>query len=169
MITILTTTNHKNEVEQVIKSVDRLEELVSISIENTNDLNLLIVEDNCITKPLDWFDMQPPFILPKVEFTQNNLLAFVFYAIGNHQKAFDYLKEDTEVYNTILAATKIQFGYEISEDLYQNISNSKHNLCVVHQYGNYENRFHISELMQAYEDAIHSAEDIELKAFSAKV
>lgn len=168
MITILTTTNHKNEVEQTIKSVDRLEELVSISTENTNDLNLLIVEDNCITKPLDWFDMQPPFILPKVEFTQNNLLAFVFYALGNHQKAFEYLTEDTEVYNNILAATNIQFGYEISEDLYQSINNSKHNLCVVHQYGNYENRFQISELMQAYEDAINSAVDIELKAFSAK-
>ena len=60
MITILTTTNHKNEVEQAIKSVDRLEELVSISTENTNDLNLLIVEDNCITKPVSYTHLTLP-------------------------------------------------------------------------------------------------------------
>lgn len=169
MLTILTTTNHQQTVENVIASVKRLDELVTIvtNHNNTEYATKLLIVNDVILKPLDWHDSEPPYILPKVDFTENNLLAVIFYSLGNHQKAFEYLTENNYLYNGMLVATHIQFGYEISEVQYQNIA-SKHNQCVVHHYGNYKNRFSLTALQNAYENAIETSENDELKIFTAK-
>jgi hypothetical protein len=169
MLTILTRTNHQQIVEKAIALVDRLDELVTI-ITDYKDIQhptKLVVVNDAISKPLDWHDTEPPYILPNINFTESNLLAVVFYTLGNHQKAFEHLSEGNPLYKEMLIATQIQFRYEINEAQYQNIR-SKHNQCVIHHYGNYENRFSLEELQNAYEDAIEISENDELKIFTAK-
>jgi len=169
MLTILTTTNHQQIVEKAIASVDRLDELVTIvtDYKDIQEPTKLVVVNDAVSKPLDWHDTEPPYILPNTEVTEDNLLAVVFSSLGNHQQAFEYLSEDSPLQNEMLVATHIQFGYEINEAPYQNIT-SKHNQCVVHHYGNYENRFSLEDLQNAYENAIETSENDELKIFTAK-
>ena len=68
MLTILTRTNHQQIVEKAIALVDRLDELVTI-ITDYKDIQhptkLVVVNDD-ISKPLDWHDTEPPYILPNI-------------------------------------------------------------------------------------------------------
>lgn len=170
MLTILTTTDHLKEVESTIASVDRLDELVAVVIDSNDILpssKFMVVADNTIVKPLDWNDTEPPYIIPKVDFNEDSLLAMVFYSLGNQQKAFEYLNEEHSLYSHLLNATHIQFGYEVSNGQLEHIG-LKHNQCVVHHYGNYAQRMSLDELQEAYEDAIETADSDELKIFTAK-
>ena len=171
MLTILTTISHWQDVKNAIASVDRLDELVSI-VTNADDVQpsskWIIVDNNIISKPLDWHDTEPPYIIASENYTDNNLLAFVFYSLGNHQKVFEYTSEGSSLYNNLLTATNIQFGYEISEEEYEDASIMKHNQCIINHYGNYANRVTLEQLAQKYEDAVETSENDELKIFTAK-
>ncbi|KAB8152629.1 hypothetical protein EZY14_012455 [Kordia sp. TARA_039_SRF] len=171
MLTILTTTNHQHKLESIIQSIHRLDELVQVvtdakKVQATS--KAIVVENNSIVKPLDWYDSEPPYIIPSQEFTTNNVLALVFYSLGNHQKAFEYLTEKDALYHDLLIATYIQIGYEITEELQAAAKLSKHNTCILHHYGNYANRLSLEALKVSYEEAIEAAEHDELKIFTAK-
>jgi hypothetical protein len=171
MLTILTTTNHQNTIEKIIASVDRLDELVNVVTDDTEvqaTSKLMIVENNTITKPLDWHDSEPPYIFPSQELTQHNVLALIFFSLGNHQKAFEYVTEKSALYHNLLLATYIQLGYEINEEHLAAAKLSKHNTCIVHHYGNYVNRESLDGLKKLYKDAIDTAQDDELKIFTTK-
>ena len=117
MLTILTRTDTSQQVEDAVASVNRLDELVTVTIDANIivDLKTLVVDSDKIIIPLDWYDLEPPYIFPNTPFTKENLLALVFYKIGNHQKAFEFVNEDSALYYHLLIATHLQFGYEISE------------------------------------------------------
>ncbi|WP_340066420.1 hypothetical protein [Ascidiimonas aurantiaca] len=170
MLTILTTTDHQPEVESTIASVNRLHELVTL-VTNDGDIQqaskLIIVDNNTIKKSLDWHDTEPPYLIPPVIFSEYHLLAIIFYSLGNHQEAFEYVPQTSILYKNLLAATNIRFGYEINQELYENIS-VKHNKCVIHHYGSIANRWSLEQLEKNYEDAIKTAENDELKIFTAK-
>ena len=67
MITILTTTNTAAQINSIIDSVDRLNELITVSDSEKNirkgDKRIRVVE-NKIIPDLDWFDSEPPFLFP---------------------------------------------------------------------------------------------------------
>ena len=170
MITILTTTNYNSSITKAITSIDRLNELVTV-VSNTEDIDkaskLLIVEDDLISTTLDWHDTEPPYVFPKVNFTSNNLLALVFYKLGNQQKAFEFLSEENTLYHHLLTATHLQFGYDISDEMLSKVE-VLHNQCIIQHYGNYSNRCNTEQLKDLYLKAIESASNDEIKIFSAK-
>ena len=65
MLTILTTTEAIQKVQDAVASVDRLDELVTITEDATTikDLKTLVVDANEITISLDWYDLEPPYVL----------------------------------------------------------------------------------------------------------
>ena len=171
MLTILTTTETRQEVQEAIASVDRLDELVTVAqdVDTFSDLKTLVVDSDMVNVPLDWYDLEPPYVFPPVPFSQENLLALVFYKLGNQQKAFEYLVESSELYHHLLIATHLQFGYEISSELLVFAKEtSLHNLAILHYYGVLQNPEVYNTLKTRFEKAIENAENDEVRVFTAK-
>jgi len=171
MLTILTTTDSYKHIQEAIASVDRLDELVSITQEaNTiEDLKTLVVDANEIIIPLDWFDMEPPYAFPNTPFNRENFLALVFYKLGNQQKSFEYVSEEYPIYHHLLIATHLQFGYEITPGMLDFCYNtSPHNNAILNYYGVIENALSTNKLKSIFTEAIEKAENDEHKVFTAK-
>lgn len=171
MITILTTTDKQESVLQVVRTVDRLEELVAVidhqsSYDATTKL-LLITNENTIKVPVDWQDTEPPYIFSDTPFSSENLLALIFYKLGNQQRALEFLSEDDDLFNDILVATSIQYGYTISERVFDKVK-LIHNQCIIHHYGNGSAICTTEGLRQLYSEAIIHADDPEHKTFLIK-
>ncbi|MFK7814613.1 MAG: hypothetical protein AB8B59_19110 [Maribacter sp.] len=171
MLTILTTIDTHQDVQDAIASVDRLNELVSIAQDSNTieDLKTLVVSSDEIKIPLDWYDLEPPYVFPTTTFNRENLLALVFYKLGNQQKAFEFVSEESSIYHHLLIATHLQFGYEISEDMIVfTHKNSSHNLAILHHYGVLQNQMELADLKTLYAGALISADNEEVKVFTAK-
>ncbi len=170
MLTILTTTDHKKQISEVISKVERLDELVTVSIdalEIPSENKILVVNDS-IKSPLDWHDTEPPYVFPEIDFSEENLLAHIFFKLGNQQKAFEYLSEDTLLYNHFLIATHLLFSYQISSEMIDFTRKIKHNQAIVHHYGNLEETIPFQKLQDLYTEALEKAENDEIKVFTAK-
>jgi len=171
MLTILTTIDTTQKVLDVIAFVDRLDELVTVTqdLNSTTDLRVLVVDSNEITIPLDWYDLEPPYVFPATPFSQENLLALVFYKLGNHQKAFEIVSEESPIYHHLLIATHLQFGYEILPSMVDFCYNtSPHNSAIINYYGVVENPQDYNELKKRFSEALSKADNDEVKLFTAK-
>lgn len=172
MLTILTTTNQKKDIQNIINSVDRLNELVKV-IDNQSDINyntkILRVQKNTIHIPLDWYDREPPYIFPKASFSSENLLALVFFKLGNQQTAFEYINEESELFQHLLLATYLQFAYAITDQMLDFAKEtSLHNFAILQHYGNTAEKIAFAKLQKLYQNAINQAESDEIKAFTTK-
>ncbi len=172
MLTILTTTNHSQQVADVIASINHLDELVQIVID-TKDLDsnvkVLVVEDNIIKIALDWYDTEPPYIFPDAQFTSSNLLALVFYKLGNHQKSFEIISDKNALHHHLLIAMRLQFAYDVSEE---NLTFLKdrylHNLAIVYNYGTLTAPVTMQVIQDTYERALKENNNDESKLFTVK-
>ncbi|WP_339654415.1 hypothetical protein [uncultured Maribacter sp.] len=172
MLTILTTTNKNDAILAAIATIERLSELVTVEQDETqlsNTHKIIVVTDTSITSHLDWDDTEPPYLFPELEFTQENLLAMIFYKLGNHQKAFEFVSQENSFYNHLLIATHLQFGYDINEDMYAFAkAESQHNGCIVQQYGAGQIEKDSDRLKASYAEAIASAPNDEYRVFTIK-
>lgn len=171
MLTILTTTDSKLLVQDAITSLERLDELVSITenAKEINDFKTLVVDAVEITIPLDWYDMEPPYVFPKFPLNKQNILALVFYKLGNHQKAFEFVAEGQPLYQHLLIATYLQFNYEISSSLLDFcVNTSAHNTAILNYYGSVEHPKSYKELKKLFSHALSRAENDEIKVFTGK-
>ncbi|MRH99473.1 hypothetical protein GH721_02910 [Kriegella sp. EG-1] len=171
MLTILTTIDANKVVQDAIASVDRLDELVTITQDSNaiDDLKTLVVDSKKITIPIDWYDLEPPYVFPMTPFNRENLLAVVFYKLGNHQKTFEFVSEEYPIYHHLLIATHLQFGYEISSDMIDFCYNkSPHNSAILNYYGVIEKPLDHTGLKKAFKNAISNSENLEIKVFTAK-
>jgi hypothetical protein len=172
VLTILTKTDKKSIIETAIDSIERLNELVEIvtsgnQLQNSN--KILVVSNENISSSLDWDDTEPPYLFPDLEFSQENLLAMVFYKLGNHQKAFEFMPKENPFYNHLLIATHLQFGYDISENMHAFAKEtSQHNNCIIEQYGNLVSRCDTNKLKALYTEALANAPNDELRLFTIK-
>ncbi|MCF6308619.1 MAG: hypothetical protein L3J09_11805 [Flavobacteriaceae bacterium] len=171
MITILTTTDNKLQVENYINSIERLNELVVITTnEIKNSSNKIIkVENNTIIPVIDWNDTEPPYLFPTFSCTENNLLAFVFYKLGNHQKAFEFVSEENELHQHLLIVANLQYGYAITTAQIQFLEKtSTHNLAIVYNFGITNPIIENKILQNTYEEAIKIGKTDAEKLFSIK-
>lgn len=171
MLTILTTTETREDAQAAIASIERLNELVSITqdLGSAQALKMIVLEPNGISFPLDWYDMEPPYVFPTIPFSRENFLAMVFYKLGNHQRAFEFVSGESPLYHHLLIATHLHFGYQISEDMVHFChSTSAHNSAVLNYYGAIHNPMDHSELKRTFFNAMENAGNDEVKVFTAK-
>ena len=171
MILISTTTEQKKNVLDCINSIDRLSELVEVSSDiNTKTGNqCIVIEGTRIFAKLDWHDNRIPFILPEVDFSSNHLLAFVFYLLGNNQRAFEYLTDEDELHKHFLIATQIQFGYVTDiKDIEVVERKSLHNAAIAYNFGKFEVAIGKKKIQDSYENAIREAKNDEFSCYTIK-
>ncbi len=170
MITILTTTDNYLQIENCINAIERLHELVVItSDEGVNTSNKIIKVSDTITSAIDWNDTEPPYLFPMLPFSENNLLAMVFYKLGNYQKAFEFVSEQDELYQHLLIVANLQYGYGITNEQIEFLKNtSTHNLAIVSNFGNTNPIIGNNMLQNIYEEAIKNGRTDAEKLFSVK-
>ncbi|MEM8507265.1 MAG: hypothetical protein AAF717_05515 [Bacteroidota bacterium] len=171
MLSISVATEHELTVNHYISAIPRLTELVKVTTDNAIAIGdkQLLINAHKIRCPFDWYDVEPPYLFPDTELTENNLLALVFYKLGNHQRAFQHLEEGTPLYRDMRIATHLQFGYEITTTMLQWLQqHHPHNLAIVRHYGNLPHSEGIFELAMVYQEALSAASDDEQLVFSAK-
>jgi len=101
--------------------------------------------------------------------TQLSNTHMIFYKLGNHQKAFEFVSQENSFYNHLLIATHLQFGYDITEDMYAFAkAESQHNGCIVQQYGAGQIEKDSNRLKASYAEAIASAPNDEYRVFTIK-
>lgn len=172
MLTILTTTETLGSVKEIISSIHRLSELVEVVTKDhlfQGNNKVLVIIDNRISCSIDWNDTEPPYIFPEIQYSKENLLGIVFYKLGNHQKAFDFIARENSLFSHLLIATNLQFGYAISGELANAVKlESLHNNCVIKHYGNIEPLPKEGEVKALYTEAIARASNDEFRLFTIK-
>ncbi len=172
MLTVLTRTDHIEEVQAAIDSVERLSELVTVQ----SELDLLppadktlVVRNKEIMVPYEWFEREPPYVLPNLPYSKENLLAIVFYKIGNAQKAFEYLQGGDGLFHHLEIASHLQFSYSIDSDMLAFAKKtSSHNYAIVNHFGALGDQADREKTIDAYAKAIKEAPNEELKVYTAK-
>ena len=169
MLTISTTTDHYSEVSNIIKTVPRLDELVRV-VDLMGDVlpTTLLVENHTLKIALDWNDNAPPYLIPPMSLSKANLLAIIFYKLGNYAEIEKYVPTESTLYRHLLIPIYIQAGHEITESMLELANENEHNRCIVQHYGNCPVAWSNVELETAYRKALANSPNDEFKIFTAK-
>ena len=172
MLTLLTTTENLSKIWEDIRSVDRLEELLTVvtDIHLWDEKNkLLLFENNQLRAPLDWHYTELPYIFPPIEYSKARFLALVFYKLSNPQSAIQQLDEADVLYPHLQLAIHLQFQYPIPQEVLPFVKKQTlHNQCIVQHYGHLPQHKSPESLVALYEKAIAKAENDTLRIFTLK-
>ena len=173
MLSIFTEISQKNTVETLIKNVDRLEELVEIKTsetENSNFVTQIYFTPDFLKLEFDWFDNRPPLVIPKVTFSEDNFYALVYFALGNTQKSFEFLDQNSELYLPFLASVHLQMGWEIPQEMVSEIKEkSFFNYLILQRFGNLQNRISEVEIQNSFKKIIQNKEEEKFPAFKNQI
>ncbi|MCB0628675.1 MAG: hypothetical protein R2824_22755 [Saprospiraceae bacterium] len=185
MLTIFASSGTLAEVQEIIDSEDRLNELVSVeaSLERLPSASgfSLIVDARGIIQPIDWENVSPPYLFARgISLQQSSLLGILFARLGNGEKAWSYLQEHPMLAFDLGVSSRLQHGIAIDLEEFSavlpHIDKSDpfekyrllHNAAVVRHYGFIDDDLHIDEVIHFYQNAIKQAPAKEYAAFTAR-
>lgn len=94
MISVFVETNREKEVVDIIRSVERLDELVNINPQLDmviQEDHIINIENGIIRNTLDWLNAGPPLLFPSdIPLSKDNLLSLIFLSLGNFEMTFQY-------------------------------------------------------------------------------
>ncbi len=181
MLSIYTTTDLIDSIQQIINREDRLNELVKVypNTDKRTTMACLLVDEQGIHWPIDWADTSPPYLIPTIDFNADTLLSSIFFRIGNNEKAWTYGKETTSQLNHFSALDLLANGYIIQEAVIQFLEEEKalkddnqyfsaHNEAILRHYGHFEADQLFLQIDGMYQQAAKSAPNAELEVFTIK-
>jgi tetratricopeptide (TPR) repeat protein len=180
MIYIYTASQNKNQILSIIQTQPRMDELVIIKDfmeeKPINSGNALIINANGISFPLDWYNVNPPYLLPEFVMVDDEiLLGMIYHKLGNHQVAKNLLANQGALWSELDNMMKLQNSVEVNPDTltvetYQYFDDYRlmHNHAIVRHYSMEWTDDVKSKIQYYYNAAIDSAPNDEFMAFSAK-
>ncbi|MCC6282035.1 MAG: hypothetical protein IT262_15635 [Saprospiraceae bacterium] len=180
MITLFTPYELLLEVQQIIDTEPRLNELVTVAdlLEQRPEpsaYHMILRPKTGILQPVDWYNVLPPYLLPEeTEGTAHNLLGLVFAKLGNYEKAYEYLHDNQVLLNDVDIINCLQNGIPVDTNrLTSDFSPFEeyrfcHNSAILHHYAASENSFDADKTRYFYREALNSAPNGEYYAFSAR-
>ena len=180
MLSIFATTEYHAQLKQIIKKEDRLEELVSVFdlLENrpVPSANSILIKRGEIAFPIDWYNVQPPFLLPEeIELNEANLLGIIFSKLNNFEKTYDYLqKKNLSLFKELDFINRLQQGIPIdTAELASQYSPFEeyrlmHNQAIVRHYTATPEKIDADKTIYFYEEAINCAPHEEYRAFTTR-
>jgi tetratricopeptide (TPR) repeat protein len=179
MITIYSDKKQRVAIEKIIQSEYRLSELVTVkdweNAEPEPSAYVLIVRDEGIAQMRDWYNENPPYLLPDImKFQPEVLLGIVFFLLENYEKTGYYLSiKHPDLYAETDAAQRLKIGIEIGKDFFETDPESDgemyreaHNLAVCSHYGSVNLSY--EDLKKQYQYALEKAINGEDRAFTGK-
>ncbi len=180
MLSIFATTKFHAQLDEIINKEDRLHELVDIHdiLEKRPNpsANTILIKNGAIAFPVDWHNVQPPFLLPEtIELTEANLLAVVFSKLNNYEKAYAYLQfTNPSLFVELDFINRMQQGISIDpRELTTHYSPFEeyrlmHNQSVLRYYGATPENFDLDKTNYFFNEAIKTAPNEEYAAFTAR-
>ena len=180
MIAIFTSEALKTQVQNIIDSEDRLNELVAVYdiLEQkpaSSAMHLIVRSKTGISQPVDWMNVLPPYLLPEeMELTAENLLGIVYAKLSNYEKAYTLLRQNQVLLNDIDIINCLQSGIAVEPTrLTSGFSPFEeyrfcHNSAVLHHYAATEQSFDPDKTRYFYREALNSAPNGEYAAFTTR-
>ncbi|MEM8525460.1 MAG: hypothetical protein AAGG68_12540 [Bacteroidota bacterium] len=180
MLSIFATTEHHATLSAYIQKEDRLEELVEIvdvlEKRPTPSAHTILIKNGEIAFSVDWFNLQPPFLLPEeIALNETNLLGIVFAKLNNYEKAYEYLHAaNPSLFQELDFINRLQQGIGISpSELISQYSPFEeyrlmHNNAILRHYAPTFEGFDAEKTAYFYEEALKSAPSEEHQAFTAR-
>jgi len=177
MLKIYTSAEKLQEIQEIIATQDRMDELVSVLdyMEKRPEVNgnTLIVNSSGIQFQPDWDDNRPPYILPEnILFSDNNFLSIVYFLLGNTDAAFSFLKENPSLQRELEIIEMIKFGQSVDPQILSvetfgvfDDYRLMHNHAVLRHY---QDLLSDGKVEFYYNSAIDDAPDDEFRAYTAK-
>ncbi len=180
MLSIYAATEHHPQIDEIIKKEDRLNELISVLdfLENrpVPSAQSILIKNGEINLPLDWYNLQAPFLLPQeIELNKANLLGIIFSKLNNYEKSYEYLNShNPSLFTELDFINRLQQGFSIdSAELISQYSPFEeyrlmHNNAILRHYASSPENFDLEKTIYFYEEAIKSAPSEEHHAFTTK-
>lgn len=180
MIKIFAQAELVSDIQHIIDSEDRLNELVSVvdfleQKPESSAFHLMLRKKNGITQLVDWYNVLPPYLLAEeIDFTPENLLGLVFSKLGNYEKAYEYLQGNQVLLNDIDIINCLQNGIPVDPQRLTTDFNAFeeyrfcHNSAILHHYAATEASFDADKTRYFYREALNSAPNGEHYAFTAR-
>ncbi len=180
MITIFTQADLLPDLQKMIDSEDRLNELVSVVdfLEQKPDstaFHFMVRKKNGITQIVDWYNVLPPYLLAEeIDLNPDNLLGLVFAKLGNYEKAYEYLRGNQVLLNDVDIINCLQNSIPVDPQRLTTDFNPFeeyrfcHNSAILHHYAATEDSFDADKTRYFYREALNSAPNGEHYAFTAR-
>ncbi len=180
MLSIYATGEYIGEVDRIIQSEDRLDELVAVRdfLQHLPEPGAfsLIVRKGAIRQVVDWYNAAPPFLLPEeLPFLPEVLLGLLFARLGNYEKAHAYLAADhpalwleLDFINRLQQGIAVDPGELISEYSEFEEYRLMHNQAVVRHYAAPGETFDADKTAYFYREALLCAPNDEYRAFTVR-
>ena len=180
MLSIFAPTKYHQDITAYIQAEFRLEELVRIvdylEERPIQQANNLLVREDAVFPLLDWYNLQPPYILPEsLPLDVSHLLGMIFAKLNNFEKTFGYLSESNpSLFRELDFINRMQQNIAIDPQellaAYTPFDEYRlmHNQAVVRHYTSEERYFEIDKIKYFYLEALQAAPNAEYRAFSAR-
>lgn len=168
MILISTTTRLLPEVQAVINSEYRLNELVSVTDEVTTKADIIVNE--YITISPVWNNNLPPVLFPEQQTTTEAIKGFAYARLGNTEKAKTYFADIPSLFKVLDLIDYLRNGTPISSEqiTITDDYHSIHNRAIAYHYGNVGVENNVHHVINCYDELLSTEADNSLKAFSAR-
>lgn len=179
MLSIYASTKYHEHLWEMIRQEPFLDELIEVvdllEKRPIPSADTLLIKNGAIAFPLDWYNLQPPFLLPEaIELTDNNLLGVLFALLANYEKAHAHLHpKNPSLFLELDFINRLQQGIPIDPDeLISQYSPYEeyrlmHNQAIVSYYG-HSGRFDPDRIAYFFSEALNCAPTDEQAAFTAR-
>lgn len=180
MLSIFATTDYHDRIQSIIHKEDRLDELVTVvdilEHQPTPSADSVLIKNGEIGFPLDWFNLQPPFLLPEeIALSETNLLGIIFAKLNNYEKAYHYLQNtNPSLFKELDFINRLQQGIPVNpNELTAHYSPFEeyrlmHNNAILRHYAATPDSFDLEKTVYFYEEALQSAPSEEYRTFTAR-
>jgi tetratricopeptide (TPR) repeat protein len=172
MIGIYAPTELHADIKKAINEFDRLEELITLyDAETSTPLpngNSIVVKNNIITQPPDWFNSSPPILFPDSAYRVNTLMGLVFVRLSNFEAAQPLLHTDEVLWKSALLYQSLLFEEPLPETGGNDSFESGFNEVICLHYATPDQPPGIEQLANRYELVLQKAPSPDLKAFVVK-
>ncbi|TAE49278.1 MAG: hypothetical protein EAZ89_14370 [Bacteroidetes bacterium] len=168
------------EAEAQIRSEFRLEEWVQIVETGSANplpsaLHISAQRKEGISHLPDWYNVMPPFLFPEgIVWTRENLLALIYTKLGNYERVYELLSNNSLLLNDIDVLNRLQNGVPVSPEVltcdFSPFDEYRlyHNSAILHHYAATADTFDPSRTRYFYQEALNAAPDSEYHAFTAR-
>jgi len=180
MLSIFATTEHHDILHKIIQQEDRLDELVTIvdALKQSpiSSAHSILIKKGEIAFPLDWANIQPPFLLPEeIEVNEANVLGIIFAKLNNYEKAYEYLYQaNPSLFKELDFINRLQQGIPVNPteliSQYTPFEEYRlmHNNAILRHYASQPDQFDLEKTIYFYEEAIKTAPTEEHQAFTLR-
>ncbi len=180
MLSIFAKTEYHEQIQQILAQEDRLAELVNVydllTQRPTPSANTILIKNGAIAFPIDWYNVEPPFILPEsVDLTPEHLLGIVFAKLNNFEKTYAYLQSvNPSFLKELDFINRLQQGIPIDPQELSSHYNPfeeyrlMHNQAIIRYYSATPDNFDLEKTNYFFEEAMKTAPNEEYAAYTAR-